>query len=204
MHHFYIIYYYQKKKNQNQDIFLGKNNWNWKSIWYIIQNMWRWIIHAWRSLLHCIIRTSGWNPLPSHHHCNCIRRRPNYFCLRHIQWLSEYQFNQYWIKSLSEFTTSIHGIVQKKNPNTSISLNKSWGNIHSGNIFNPRKKTCWKILVWLTKINLHHFKNNQNLFRTWFLLLLFNQTLCPDGMRIVGKWCSTPCTEAKGTPDPVP
>ena len=27
-------------------------------------------------------------------------------------------------------------------------------------------------------------------------LLLLDRHLCPDGMNIVGRWCSTPCTEA--------
>ena len=36
------------------------------------------------------------------------------------------------------------------------------------------------------------------------LLLLLVQPLCPDRMCIVGRWCSTPCTEAKETPDYVP
>ena len=29
--------------------------------------------------------------------------------------------------------------------------------------------------------------------------LLLNLSRCPNGVRIVGRWCSTPCTEAKET-----
>ena len=35
-------------------------------------------------------------------------------------------------------------------------------------------------------------------------LLLLDRPLCPNGMRTVGRWCSTPCTEAKETLDYVP
>ena len=36
------------------------------------------------------------------------------------------------------------------------------------------------------------------------LLLLLDRPPCPDGMRILGQWCSIPCTEAKETLDSVP
>ena len=38
----------------------------------------------------------------------------------------------------------------------------------------------------------------------WYLLLLVNWFPCPDGVHIVGRWCSTPCTEAKETLYSVP
>ena len=38
----------------------------------------------------------------------------------------------------------------------------------------------------------------------WYLLILITRPPCPDGMRIAGRWCSTPCTEAKETLDYVP
>ena len=94
--------------------FRVKKKWHWQSIWSIMQNMCRCIIHAWRISLHCIICTSGWHTLSSHHHCNLTCRSPNYFCLRHLQCLSEYHFTQSCRKSLSKFTTYIPGMVQKK------------------------------------------------------------------------------------------
>ena len=36
------------------------------------------------------------------------------------------------------------------------------------------------------------------------LILILDRSMCPDGVRIVGRWCSTPCTEAKETLDSVP
>ena len=41
-------------------------------------------------------------------------------------------------------------------------------------------------------------------FHYLLLLLLLGRPLCPDGMLIVGQWCSTPCTEAKETLDSIP
>ena len=35
-------------------------------------------------------------------------------------------------------------------------------------------------------------------------LLISNQTVCIDDMRIVGQWCYTPCTYAKETLDSFP
>ena len=35
------------------------------------------------------------------------------------------------------------------------------------------------------------------------LILLIDRSLCPDGMHIVGRWCSTPFIEAKETLDSV-
>ena len=49
--------------------------------------------------------------------------------------------------------------------------------------------------------------NNRWMFTqhvTPLLLLLFFRPPCPDGMRIVGQWCSTSCIEAKETLDSVP
>ena len=36
------------------------------------------------------------------------------------------------------------------------------------------------------------------------ILLLIDRPPCNDGMRIVGRWCSTPCTEATETLEYVP
>ena len=47
-------------------------------------------------------------------------------------------------------------MVQKKNTKTPISLKKVEGIINSCNKINPRNKTCWKIMVRLNKINIHH------------------------------------------------
>ena len=55
-------------------------------------------------------------------------------------------------------------MVQKKIDKSSISLNKSEGTIHSGNKINLRNKTCWKMMVRLTKINLRHCKKYQKIF----------------------------------------
>ena len=41
-------------------------------------------------------------------------------------------------------------------------------------------------------------------FRMFLLLLLLSRNPCPDGMRIVGRCCSTPCIYAKETLDSVP
>ena len=38
----------------------------------------------------------------------------------------------------------------------------------------------------------------------YLLLLILDRPPCPDGMLIVERWCSTPCTEAKETLDSVP
>ena len=44
-------------------------------------------------------------------------------------------------------------------------------------------------IIWLKKI---------------YILLLLVRPPCPNGIRIVGWWCSTPCTDAKETLDSVP
>ena len=33
----------------------------------------------------------------------------------------------------------------------------------------------------------------------YIILLLLDRPPCPDGMRIIGRWCFTPCEEAKET-----
>ena len=104
-----------------------------------------WIIHYWGSWLHCIICTSGWNPLPLHHNFNGIFRRTNDFCLGNLQCLSEYHFTQPRRKILSKFTISIPGVVKKKTAKTFISLRKPEGTIHSVKRINPRKKPAGKI-----------------------------------------------------------
>ena len=35
-------------------------------------------------------------------------------------------------------------------------------------------------------------------------VLILERYMCPDGVRIVGRWCYKPCTEAKETLDYVP
>ena len=97
-----------------------------------------------------------------------------FFCLRHIQCFSEYHSNQSFRKSLSKFTTYIPGMVQKKMAKTAIRLNKSEVPIYSRNKINPRKKICCKILVWRTKINIYHSKNDQKLLSPCFLLMGIN------------------------------
>ena len=87
-----------------------------------------------------------------------ICRRPYYFCLGHLQCLSEYNFTQTCINSLSKCTISLYGLVKNKMTKTSSRLNKSEGIIHSGNKIHPRNKTFWIILLWHTKINIHHCK----------------------------------------------
>ena len=62
-------------------------------------------------------------------------------------------------------------MVQNKISKTSISLNKSEGTLHSGNKTNPRNKNCWKIMVWLTKINLLDCTNDHKLFWPCCLLV---------------------------------
>ena len=90
-------------------------------------------------------------------------QKASLFYLRHIQFLSEYHSTQPCIRSLSNITTSITVLTQKKIPKSSISFNKSKEPMHSGNKINPRKKTCWKFLAWLTKIILNNSKNDQNI-----------------------------------------
>ena len=82
--------------------------------------MWIWIIHDWRIWFHCIIRTSGWHMIPLHHHFNCICRRPNYFCLRYLQWLSEYHYTRLCRNVLSRFTTSIQCILARTQPKCKV------------------------------------------------------------------------------------
>ena len=117
-----------------------------------------------RSWLHFIICTSGLYTITLHHNCKCIYRRPNYFCLIHLQCISEYYFTQSCINSLYKFTTYISGMVRNKMTKTYISLNKSERTMHSWNKINSRNINFWKILVWLTRINPHHSKNDQKLF----------------------------------------
>ena len=137
--------------------------------------MCRWIIHAWRSWFHSHIHTSGWHPLPLHQHCNCIYRRTNNFYLRHIQWILEYHSTQSYRKSLSKFTTYIPGMVENKMAKTSISLNKPEGPMHSINEKNLRNKTFWNVLVWNTKTNIHHSKNDQKLLWQCCLLMALHE-----------------------------
>ena len=135
------------------------------------KTMCRWIIHDWRIWLHCIVCTCGWHPLPSHYCNNYICRMPHYFCLGSLQCLSEYHFTKPWINILSRFTLYISGLVQNIMAKTSIILNKSEVIVHSGNKVNTRNRTCWKNLVWLTKINLHQCKNYQKLLWSWCLIM---------------------------------
>ena len=133
--------------------------------------MYRCIIHSWSSLLYCIIWTSGLYPLRLYHYLNFICTSPNLFCLRHIQCLSEYHSTQSCRNIISIFTTYIPGMVQNKMSKLSIVHNKSEGIMHSGNQINTRNKTCWKILVWLSKIHLYHCKNCLKLFWPCFILM---------------------------------
>ena len=110
-----------------------------------------WIIRDQMSWFHCLRCTSGWYPLPSHYHCNCICRIPHYFCLIYPQWLSEYHYNQSLIKSLSKFTTSIPRMFQKKMAKASISFNKPKGHMHSRNKINPKKYPAGKLWYDLLK-----------------------------------------------------
>ena len=55
-----------------------------------------------------------------------------------------------------------------------------------------RKERNYKFIVWDVHII------------GVLLLLLLKRPLCPDGMHIVGQWCSTPYTEAKEKLDSVP
>ena len=102
--------------------------------------MCRWFIHTWRIWLHCIILTCGFHFIPLHYNSNCICIRPHTFCLEHIQCLLEYHFTQPQIKSISQFTISISGLVQEKMAKTSISLNKLEGIMNSGNKVNTGNK----------------------------------------------------------------
>ena len=90
VHHFYTPYYHQAQIYSDPEYILGFKKWNWTPIWYILNKMCIWIIHAWKSWLHCIICTCGWHPIPSNYHSNWIYRRPHSFCLGHLQQLSEY------------------------------------------------------------------------------------------------------------------
>ena len=126
--------------------------------------MCRQIIHSWRILSHCIIFTSGWHLLPFHYHSNCICRRPHYVCFGNSKCLWENHFIQLCKRSLSKVTISISGLVQNKMAKTYISLQKTERNMHLGNKIYPRNKKCCKILVWITKFNLHHYKNDQKVF----------------------------------------
>ena len=36
------------------------------------------------------------------------------------------------------------------------------------------------------------------------LIILLDRSPCPEGVRILGRWCSIPCTEAQETLDSVP
>ena len=136
--------------------------------------MCRCIIHDWRSWLHCILCTCSCHLIPFYYCSTCFCRRPHSFCLGHLQCLSEYHFTQPCRKSLYYITISIYGLVQHKMSKTSISLNKSEGVIHSGNKVNSRNKTCWKILVWLTKINPHHFNMIRSSSDNYVLLWIYN------------------------------
>ena len=130
-----------------------------------------WIIHSWRSWLHCIICTCGWHPLHSHFHINWIRRRPHSVCLENIQCLSEHHFTQPWRNSLSQFTWYISESVQKKIAQTSINLKKLEVFMHPGNKVYKRNKTLWKILVWLTKTNIHHCRNYHKILWSFCIIM---------------------------------
>ena len=132
--------------------------------------MCRWMIHAWWILLHCLIRTSIWHCLSSHYHRHKICIKITYFCLGHFLWLPKYYSIQSWRNVLSWFTTSTPGMVQNKMPKTSIRLKKLKWTLHSSNQINPRNKTCWKILLWLTKNNLHHSENYYKFFWPIFII----------------------------------
>ena len=121
--------------------------------------------------LHCIICISCWDPLPLHYHSNCIRRRPHYFCNKYLPYLLKYHFTQPVRKSLSKFTISIYGIIQKEMPQIhypqEIRRNYSFRRY-----IQSKEQTRWKMLVWLTKMNVHHFKNDQNIL--WPLCLIMD------------------------------
>ena len=130
----------------------------------------RWIICAWRGWIQCIVCSSAWHPLPLHYHDNWIFRRPHYFCHGYIQWISQYYFTPAYKNSVSKFTLSISGLAQNKMAKSSISIKKLEGIMHPCNKTNLTNNTCWKILVWITKINLHHCKHDKKLFWSFCIL----------------------------------
>ena len=77
----------RQKDTQTQNMYYIRNNWHLQPTWFILKNMCRWIIHVWRSWIHCIIWNCGWYPLPSNYHINCICRRPHYIYIGNLQWL---------------------------------------------------------------------------------------------------------------------
>ena len=106
-----------------------------------------------------------------HYHRNCFCTRPHYLCLGHLQCLSKYHFTLPLVDSLSQLTISIYGLLKKIISKTSISLNTLEGIVHSVNKFSSSNKTCWKILLWLTKINIDHCKNDQMLLWSCCVLM---------------------------------
>ena len=55
------------------------------------------------------------------------------------------------------------------------------------------------------KFRLHTDESNPiRVLDLLLIILLLKQSLCPNGVLIVGRWCSIPCTEATETLDSVP
>ena len=50
----------------------------------------------------------------------------------------------------------------------------------------------------------HYFSWLMLVENSLLLLILLGRYPCTDGVRIVGRWCSTPFREAKDKPDSVP
>ena len=50
----------------------------------------------------------------------------------------------------------------------------------------------------------YHMQFLNNLKPFIIILILIERSMCPNGVRIVGQWCSTSCTEVKETLYSVP
>ena len=63
-----------------------------------------------------------------------------------------------------------------------------------------RVKACWG------KTSLYAFQFVWSCLPpySYYILLILDHYMCPDYVRIIVRWCSTPCTEAKETLDSVP
>ena len=61
-------------------------------------------------------------------------------------------------------------------------------------------KTCKNVFLDFVNSRLQRIAT----YYRWYILILLVRPPCPNGIRIVGEWCSTPCTEAKETLDSVP
>ena len=133
--------------------------------------MCRWTIHTWMLWIHCIICTCGWHPPPLHYHRNCIYRRPHYFPLE----ISN-AFKNTILPNPSErvYLSLPHlfmDFYKRKCTKTSVRLKRAEGSMHSVNKINQRNKNFWKIMVWLTKINLYHCKNDQKIFWSCYIIM---------------------------------